>query len=524
MNVVMGLTFKLTCFVILAAACAAGCGGGGSAPASGSTAASTSKIGEATVTYFGQPKPQLTSSSGYVSVVGQAGATFSSVVLQPAPNLDSTYLTVGREYSNEEGIYKVAYPSGTSQLLYQNDNQAYGPATSAYGAVAFYDSTVNSIKTIRPDGTGLTTLSLPGVTGANWPAYANDGTNRLAFTAGLKLYVAPGTGGTPTAIQTNDLGLGQAWSPSGNQIMYTALVENGTAADLFVTPAGGGTPQDVTPTPLKGVSALIDPAWSPDGVTIVAMEQAGSPEDGYALIKFNINVPGSYTTLTTANADEVSPAFSPDGSLLALYRYDDSSETPGIYLEDALGANSYLLDGDTTDEANVGFGGLSWSPFLPKETVVAASGSTFFHKAASGFLLSENGDQFGSFVAFTATTPSTAAIEAPSASTSRTPLIFTVTADAITSFGYINDYFSPGTTLTLTSTPSVVVSIDGQTGQVDTVAPALAKPSVTKNADGTVTYRGNFKAVYDSKGKNLAPTGATQLTVDPSTGKVSSFK
>jgi hypothetical protein len=66
--------------------------------------------------------------------------------------------------------------------------------------------------------------------------------------------------------------------------------------------------------------------------------------------------------------------------------------------------------------------------------------------------------------------------------------------------------------------------VDAITGQVDMVAPAAtAKPASKVNSDGTVTYRASFKAIYDAKGNNLAPSGATSLTVNPKTGKLVTF-
>ena len=100
--------------------------------------------------------------------------------------------------------------------------------------------------------------------------------------------------------------------------------------------------------------------------------------------------------------------------------------------------------------------------------------------------------------------------------------MFTLAADSITQIGYTNSYFSSGTTLTLTSTPMVVVAIDASLGRVQLVAPAAAK--ATSRLSGThVVYTGKFTAVYDKSGKNLAPNGASSLTVDAKSGNLVSF-
>ena len=504
----------------MAAAMAAGCGGGQSGASSANATLHTSQAGEAVLSYFGQPKPQLTSSSGTVTVLGQAGATFSTVTLEPPPKLDNTYLVVGRAIGVQEGIYTLSYPAGAYQLLFQDSLQVLTPAASAYGTVAFYDASVSNLRSIRVDGTGLTSLVFGSVSEALWPHYSIDGTNRLTFEVGADIYVGPGTGGTPTLVQSNSTGFGEAWNPAGTKIIYSALVGTGDNSDLFTTPVGGGAPTDVTPTELKNAGAFGLPAWSPDGVSIAA-QYAPSGGGNYEIVRFNVNNPDSYAIATPSGDNEVNPAFSPDGSKLAVVRSSANSQASGIYVEDATGLNETVLAADPSNDVNGSQDGISWSPFLPKETVIASSASTFYHQAASGFLLSQNGDQFGSLVAFTATTPADAAIQSPTTAAGDAPLAFTLTADSITSIGYINNYFGTGTTITLTSTPSVVVTIGAITGQVVLVAPAAtAKATPTKNAAGTWTYKASFTAVYDEKGKNLAPNGTSSLTVDPKSGKL----
>jgi len=515
---------KISLFLMaMIAAFAAGCGGGQSSTGPSSAHTQTSKVGEAVVTFSGQPKPQLSTSSSYVAVVGQAGATFSTVTLEPPPKLDDTYLVLGRFVGADEALYMTSYPSGTSQVLYQDSGNTSMPTVSGYGTIAFKDyTTTGGLKSIRQDGTGLTSINFTGLTTPNWPRYATDGTNRLAFQVGSSLYVGPGTGGTATAIQTNDFGQGVAWSPSGSQIMYSATVSGGL--DLFVTSDTGGTAMDVTPTALKGTGSFTNPTWSSDGVSAAAMYLSTGGSD-WEIIRFNVTNPATYLDVTPTGDSDIQPAFSPDGSKLAVYRTGAGSGSLGIYVEDTLGLNQSILSADPSGNAGGGDGALEWSPFLPKETVVSATASTFYHSAASGFLLSQGGDQFGSFIAFTAATPSTAAIQTPTSNYGTAPLVFTITADSITSIGYINNYFNTGTTVSLTSTPSVVLTVDAATGQVDIVAPASeAKPSLVKNADGTLTYKATFKAVYDGTGRNLAPNGASNLTFDPKTGKLVAFK
>ena len=507
----------------MAAIAAEGCGGGASTPSQASAQSHSTQVGGAVVTYFGQPKPQLTATSGLVSVIGQAGATYSTVTLEPAPNLADTYLAYTRSSNGEPDLYVLPWTTQTEQVLYQTPFGVEYTTISAYGTVAF-NTQINAPYTIRTDGTGLKALTFTGNPPFEYPSYAVDGTNRLAFKDSFgNLYVGPGTGGTATTIQTNATGANLCWNPAGTEIAY-AVQNGGTATtDIYVTSPTGGVTTDVTPPALMGAGYLYPLSWSADAQTILAEYQPNGSSTS-ELIKFAYVSHNFFEIITPTGDSDANACYSPDGSKIILYRSSTGGATAGLYVADSTGGKQTLMLPDPSPNGSVG--ALAWSPFLPKETVVAASGSTFYRQSASGFLLSQNGNQFGSMVAFTANTPADAAIQAP-ASTSAygAPLLFTLTADSITSIGYANSYFSPGTILTLSSTPSVVVTVDGQTGQVDLVAPAATPKTLpAKNADGTVTYKAAFKAIYDGKGKNLAPSGARQLVVSPKTGKLVSFQ
>ena len=251
------------------------------------------------------------------------------------------------------------------------------------------------------------------------------------------------------------------------------------------------------------------------------METVGASAYGNVAF-YDADVPGGLGSIRIDDTD-FSPVFAPDGSSIIFY-HSGGSDPSGLYQCDPNGGDVRLFMADPPEMPSID--GITWTPFLPKETVVAASGSTFYHKAASGFLYAMNKDQFSSFVAFTATTPSTATIQAPTGTAAGAgDLVFTLTADSITSFGYTNSYFNPGTTLTLSSTSAVVVAVDAATGQVDTVAPsAEANPEVTKGPDGTLTYKATFKAIYDGKGTNLAAGGAKSITLNSKTGTLVSWQ
>ena len=505
------------------AAAAAGCGGGSQGAGSAGGGVHSSKAGEAVFTYSGQPKPQVAIASGAVSVLGQAGATFSTVTLEPPPNLNDTYLVFSRTVGGISQLYELPYSGGSAQLLYHTTFGALFPSISAYGEVIFNVVTTDEPTwEVRPDGTGVKQLFFTGAPSVESPVFSQDGTNRVAFYDGdTGVDIAPGAGGAATQVQTNGFGP-VTWNPAGNQLMYVGSIGSKGNTDIFTTPTAGGTHTDVTPTGFVNQGDFDAMCWNADGVTALAMYEASGTSE---LIEFPVTSKANVLVVTPSGDADSAPCWSPDGSQMAFVRSSSGGATPGVYMADAAGGNQTLVLPDPAGNLNSVNGGMSWSPFLPKETVIAASASTFYHQAASGFLLSQNSGQFGSLVAFTAPTPSSAAIQTPGDESAKASMIFTITADGVTSIGYINNYFNSGTTITLSSTPSVVVSIDASTGQVDLVAPAAdSKSSSVKNADGTVTYNGRFKGLYDAVGKNLAPSGASRLTIDPKTGKLVAFK
>jgi hypothetical protein len=73
-----------------------------------------------------------------------------------------------------------------------------------------------------------------------------------------------------------------------------------------------------------------------------------------------------------------------------------------------------------------------------------------------------------------------------------------------------------------------LISFDATTGFITTAAPFIATKTAQKpgrKLSGSIaTYTGKFAAIYDNKGKNLAPSGASQVSLDLKTGKLLSWQ
>jgi serine/threonine protein kinase len=143
-------------------------------------------------------------------------------------------------------ILNVVRDAGQESLWLRNlptdsDTQVIPPAEVNYAHLRF-----------SPDGNYIYfTRSEPGSTELNY------------------LYRAPVLGGTPQKLVT-DIDSNITFSPDGRQIAYFRFNNPETGKELLLLlPVGGGDEKILYSGPVSG--GLQDPAWSPDGKTIVCM-------------------------------------------------------------------------------------------------------------------------------------------------------------------------------------------------------------------------------------------------------------
>ncbi len=94
---------------------------------------------------------------------------------------------------------------------------------------------------------------------------------------------------------------------------------------IFVIPAEGGTPRQVTDGPYDHG----DPTWAPDGKSIVftADRRAGNEYDPLESEIYEVSLASlAVTQLTHRNGPDLSPAVSPDGKLIAYSGFDDHEQ------------------------------------------------------------------------------------------------------------------------------------------------------------------------------------------------------
>lgn len=182
-----------------------------------------------------------------------------------------------------------------------------------------------------------------------------------------EIYVMDADGTDRRQLTTNDaLDSSPSWSPDGKRIAFMRITDLGSEearSGIFVIDAEGGNEVQLTRATLPVFD--LSPAWSPDGSTIAftrASPSAAAENPRATLYVVSPNG-GSVTRLTTEGAE---PAWSPDGKRIVFTSFrdrfgrtcfHDCSTSGEIYVVGADGRDMRRL---TESEANDG--SPAWSP------------------------------------------------------------------------------------------------------------------------------------------------------------------
>ena len=158
------------------------------------------------------------------------------------------------------------------------------------------------------------------------PTFSPNG-RRIAFVRGgatVSLYTIDRLGRHATRLLADALDISPAWSHDGRTIAFSRLADPSLPIDqatLYLADADGSHVRQLGQVPVMGVS----PAWSPDGRKIAFVSFAdhddpacpadSCPSSGEIYV---VNADGTgLTRLTSSQADDEHPTWSPDGSRIA---------------------------------------------------------------------------------------------------------------------------------------------------------------------------------------------------------------
>ncbi|HWD38733.1 MAG TPA: hypothetical protein VG944_07780 [Fimbriimonas sp.] len=502
---------SLLSFAAVSGALLAGCGGGSS---SGSGTSPDSAVHTVTgpgftATYQGKITPAAQFDFNGVSVQLMAGANLTQVNLMPTPQLGATHLAFilgnqiwGTQPGNES---QLSGDQITNGLLLPTS-----PSYSHNGQIAFSGmapgATVPQIYLCNYDGSNLRKITTTAV--AHLEPSWNYQNNKLTFRdASQNIYTVSSTGTSEAKVGTIT-GLHPVFSPDGTKIAYSK--SSGGKQQIFTATTAGSSPTLISTS--YATDNCNNPAWSPDSTMIAFDVSNGSSLNGIAIQDATGKGGGYLATNPQSGTVDTQPCFSPDSANLAFAR-NESGFNVGIFAAPiAQGSTANEIVNQTSDGSQPT--SPAWSPFPATKAFIGTGGIV---PSAGGFMWTQVGDAFGTFAAFVATTPSTCTITPQT--TSFNNAAFLVKADAITKVVYTNDYYGALTGLTFTGVTQMLVTGSALSGQIDVIAPLAVKrtaaaTSLKPSVSGThLIYKADFSAVY-SKGKNVAPSGASQIEVD----------
>lgn len=522
----------------------AGCGGSDSAPAP-----QTRTVGPMTTRLVGAARPPVTATGLGSIAVGLAGATFTELTLNPGPpTLADTRIAYYPTDSASPGVYLIS-PSGTDAPYRAWSNQ-FGlsePSWSRDGTVLVSDGNLRQIglglrssgvidgtsNTIFVDATSVSNNpsnvtvalgdgSVRNLTTTNkdtnpawWPA------SRICFESwrdgNSEIYVMNADGTGQTRLTNNPAAdTAPCWAPDGNTIGFVSS-RNGRQ-EIFTMPADGSSN---TLLISESTGNCWDPQFSPDGTRVCYVTNKDGNSEIYVADVTGLN----RTRITNNTTSDFDPSWSPDGSQI-VYTHLNATGGSEIWVSTTSGA--------TLKQGMIAARGARpyWSPFVASRPLIGPA-NTPYGASAAGFLYGQKGDVTTSVLVFNTVNPSGATIDTLTPPGVNAPnFVFEVkAADAIKSLSFQNDFYqrpvspvpsAPELTPTVTG---ALVTMNATTGKIASVLTYTANRSIAPPvvSGRRLTLHRSFVGIWDASGRNRAPHGATEATLEIGTGALVGF-
>jgi WD40 repeat protein len=225
---------------------------------------------------------------------------------------DDTGTLVARDFATGKSSRQTV--NGQTEVIVQTRCVPDG-SRIAYLKQVFADAAHRQV-VIRGSNAPARPLTVPAQ--VQWIAWSPDG-NKLATVVwdgqqkqATVAILDVNTGQSTTIMQGNQYVGDISWSSVGNRLTFYLEDTSSTSSDIYVMDATGANQVQLTHG--NGDVTWLDPAWSPDGTSILA---AGEQSNNVQLYKIDFKT-GAMTQLTqSADIYKRNPYYSPDGSIVA---------------------------------------------------------------------------------------------------------------------------------------------------------------------------------------------------------------
>jgi Tol biopolymer transport system component len=135
---------------------------------------------------------------------------------------------------------------------------------------------------------------------------------------------------------------GPRWSPDGSQIAFCDVQFHRPWKAEVLSAAGGDSPKQIAPSDIGDVDS--DPAWTPDGKSIVFARAAAGGEGKQAIYRMDLQ---SGNLMQIPGSDGLfSPRVSPDGRYIAAMTSEEKNATKLMILDQSANSWSTLVEGE----------------------------------------------------------------------------------------------------------------------------------------------------------------------------------